>query len=89
MSNNNPQSLTVSDTWNFQDDISYTNEIIQGINEDVVRQISLSNNEPDWMLELRLKALKIFQEKSMPSYGPDLSNLNLDDIYYYAKPEGG
>jgi Fe-S cluster assembly protein SufB len=66
--NNNPKNITISDTWNFQDDISYTNEIIQGINEDVVRQISLSNSEPEWMLELRLKALKIYQEKSMPDW---------------------
>jgi len=81
------ESITVSDTWNFQDDISYTNKIIKGINEDIVRQISLSNKEPLWMLELRLKALKIFREKDLPKWWPDLSRLNLDDIYYYAKPE--
>jgi Fe-S cluster assembly protein SufB len=39
------------------------------------------------MLDLRLKALKVFRDKDMPNYGPDLSNLNLDEIYYYAKPE--
>jgi Fe-S cluster assembly protein SufB len=87
MSNNNPQSVSVSNTWNFQDEVAYTNEIIQGINEDVVRQISASNNEPSWMLELRLKALKVFEEKHMPSYGPDLSGLDLNSIYYFAKPE--
>lgn len=65
----------------------YTNEIIQWINENVVRQISLSNNEPEWMLELRLKALDIFNEKCMPEWWPDLSKLDLDSIYYYAKPE--
>ncbi|MDP2090244.1 MAG: Fe-S cluster assembly protein SufB [Candidatus Gracilibacteria bacterium] len=86
---NNPKNITVSDTWNFQDDnVAYSNEILKGINEEVVRQISLSNNEPDWMLELRLKALKIFQDKPIPTWGPDLSKLNLDDIYYFAKPQG-
>ncbi|MDD2870517.1 MAG: Fe-S cluster assembly protein SufB [Candidatus Gracilibacteria bacterium] len=89
MSNNKNQTISVSDTWNFQDDnITYSNEILKGINEQVVRQISLSNYEPDWMLELRLKALKIFQEKQMPNWGPDLSKLDLDEIYYFAKPEG-
>jgi len=88
MSNQKQQTVTVSDTWNFQDDnIVYTNEIIKWINEDVVRQISLSNNEPEWLLESRLKALKIFREKEMPKWWPDLSKLNLDEIYYYAKPE--
>lgn len=89
MSNNNSQSVTVSGTWDFQDDVSYTNKVIKWIGEEVVRQISLANNEPEWLLELRLKALKTFEEKSMPSYWPDLSKLNLDDIYYYAKPEWG
>ncbi|NVP17890.1 Fe-S cluster assembly protein SufB [Candidatus Gracilibacteria bacterium] len=88
MSNTDLKNMSISDSWHFQDEIKYSNQIIRGINEDVVRQISLSNNEPDWMLELRLKALKIFLEKDMPKWGPDLSNLNLDDIYYYAKPEG-
>ncbi len=88
MSNNNPKNLTVSDTWNFSDPVSYTNKIIKWINCEVVKQISLSNNEPDWMLELRLKALDVFQEKNMPDWWPDLSKLDLDSIYYYAKPEG-
>jgi len=40
------------------------------------------------MLELRLKALGIYHEKSMPNWGPDISDLDLDSIYYFAKPEG-
>jgi Fe-S cluster assembly protein SufB len=47
----------------------------------------LSNNEPKWMLELRLKALKIFREKELPKWWPNLSKLDLNEIYYYAKPE--
>jgi Fe-S cluster assembly protein SufB len=69
MSQTKQQSLSVSDTWNFQDNnVAYTNEIIKGITPEVVRQISDSNNEPLWMLELRLKALKLFKEKTMPSF---------------------
>lgn len=88
MSNKNPKNLSVENTWNFSDEnIIYENQVIQGINEEVVRQISAANNEPEWMLELRLKALKIFQEKNIPDWWPDLSSLDLDSIYYYAKPE--
>lgn len=89
MSNTNPKNLSISDTWWFQDEIVYSNIPVRWINETVVRQISFSNNEPEWMLELRLKALKIFEEKPMPSFWPDLSKLNLNEIYYYAKPEWG
>ena len=66
--NNNNQKISVSDAWGFQDDVKYTSNVEAGINETVVRQISTSNNEPEWMLELRLKALKIYQEKSMPNW---------------------
>ena len=80
-------TVTTSWTWDFQDDVTYTNEIIQGINEEVVRQISAANNEPEWLLELRLKALKMFQEMPLPKWWPSLDKLDLDSIYYYAKPE--
>ncbi len=87
MAKKNSKNITISNTWDFQDEVSYTNKIIKGINEDVVRQISSSNKEPEWMLDFRLDSLKIFREKDMPKWWPDLSRLNLDNIYYYAKPE--
>lgn len=57
------------------------------LREEVVRQISASNNEPEWMLELRLKAFDVYQKMNMPKWGPNLEKLKLDDIYYFAKPE--
>lgn len=57
----------------------------RGVDEALVRQISADKNEPAWMLEHRLKSLQIFQEKPMPSWGADLSRLDLDDIIYYAR----
>ncbi|PID86398.1 Fe-S cluster assembly protein SufB [Candidatus Gracilibacteria bacterium] len=84
----NQKLQSVSDSWDFSDEIQYKNALKPGINEEVVRQISLSNNEPAWMLEFRLKALKVFNEKSLPKFGPDLSELDLQSIYYFAKPEG-
>ncbi len=58
----------------------------QGLNEEVVREISGMKGEPQWMLEFRLKALKHFQERPIPTWGGDLSTLDLDKIYYYVKP---
>jgi Fe-S cluster assembly protein SufB len=58
----------------------------QGLNEDVVREISAMKGEPEWMLEYRLKALKHFLERPIPTWGGDLSTLDLDKIYYYVKP---
>ena len=59
----------------------------KGLSEDIVRQISLDKNEQEWMLQKRLKALEIFNKKPVPTWGPDLSELNLDEIYFYLKPD--
>jgi len=58
----------------------------KGLSEAVVRQISAAKNEPEWMLNYRLKALKTFSKMPMPEWGADLSGVDFDDIYYYAKP---
>jgi Fe-S cluster assembly protein SufB len=58
----------------------------KGLNRDIVIAISTEKNEPGWMTDFRLKALDHFEHRPMPSWGPDLSSLNLSDIYYYLKP---
>lgn len=60
-----------------------------GLNKQVIIEMSRQKSEPDWMLQFRLKALEIFQKKPMPSWGVDLSGLNIEDIHYYVKPLEG
>ena len=57
----------------------------RGLNEDVVRDISARKNEPEWMLERRLKALKLFGKKPMPDWGSDLSGIDFQNIKYFVK----
>ncbi|MCX6815260.1 MAG: Fe-S cluster assembly protein SufB [Candidatus Aenigmarchaeota archaeon] len=57
-----------------------------GLSEDVVREISRIKNEPEWLLDFRLKALKIFNSKKMPEWGSDLSGIDFNKITYYLKP---
>jgi Fe-S cluster assembly protein SufB len=58
----------------------------KGLDREIVEKISAMKGEPAWMLEFRLKALDHFQKRPMPTWGGDLSNLNLDEIYFYVKP---
>lgn len=58
----------------------------KGLNEDIVREISQIKGEPEWMLEYRLKALKCFLEKPMPTWGVDLSRMDFDEYTYYNRP---
>ncbi|MEI8080409.1 MAG: Fe-S cluster assembly protein SufB [Actinomycetes bacterium] len=57
----------------------------RGLSEDVVRNISALKNEPEWMLELRLKGLKLFERKPMPTWGSDLSGIDFDTIKYFVR----
>lgn len=72
--------------YGFHDPDTYVFKSQKGLNAEVVRQISAMKDEPQWMLEFRLKALEKFQKRSMPTWGVDLSELDLDEIYYYVRP---
>ena len=57
----------------------------RGLNEDVVRDISSKKNEPEWMLEMRLKGLRLFEKKPMPTWGSDLDGIDFDNIKYFVR----
>jgi Fe-S cluster assembly protein SufB len=54
-----------------------------GLSIDIIKKISFDKQEPNWLLDLRLKALELFHKTSLPKWGPSLNNLNLDNIVYY------
>ena len=58
----------------------------KGLDCETVEQISAIKGEPQWMLDFRLKALEHFQKRPMPTWGGDLSKLNLDEIFFYVRP---
>ena len=71
--------------YGFKDeDVSIVKTDI-GLSEDIIRQISKLKNEPEWMLEYRLKSYKAFLKLSLPSFGPDLSNLDYDTYTYFTR----
>src|SRR5690625_2523610 len=72
--------------YGFQDRDVSVFRTERGLTKKVVEEISKMKNEPEWMLEERLKALDIFYSKPMPQWGGDLSELNFDEIIYYVKP---
>jgi Fe-S cluster assembly protein SufB len=62
----------------------------KGLNESIVREMSEMKNEPQWMRDFRLRALKHFERKPMaPWFATQMPNLDFDDIFYYIKPTGG
>jgi Fe-S cluster assembly protein SufB len=69
--------------WHDEDIAGATAQ--RGINEGVVRGISGLKNEPEWMLNLRLKGLNLFGKKPMPNWGADLSGIDFDNIKYFVR----
>ncbi len=57
----------------------------RGLSEEVVRGISALKHEPEWMLDLRLKGLRLFDKKPMPNWGADLSGIDFDNIKYFVR----
>ena len=77
------------DKYDFIDPENYVFKAEKGLTEEIVRKISEMKNEPQWMLDYRLRAYAHYIEREMPTWGPDITPLDLDDIYYYVKPTEG
>ena len=74
------------ETLDSSNQTSYMKGVQKGLSRELVERMSEEKNEPKWMREHRLKSLDVFLKKAMPSFGPDLSALNFEEIIYYAKP---
>ena len=71
--------------FGFHDDVESVYEIKRGISEQVVREISFIKNEPEWMLDIRLKAYQHFVDSPMPQWGADLSDIDFSEYIYYLR----
>lgn len=72
--------------YGFYDRIKPRFKTYQGLDEGVVRTISKQKKEPQWMLDYRLKSLKIFWEKPLPKWGANLMKIDFNKLTYYSNP---
>ena len=88
MENKNIDIINTADDYKYDfkdEDVTIFNTG-KGLSEDVIKAISKAKNEPDWMLDIRLKAYKKFLELPLPNFGPDLSEIDFNEFTYYKKP---
>jgi len=83
----NHEIVVSRELYDHYDDTRIKYRVPEGINEDVVRAISKYKNEPEWMLDKRLEALKIFESLKTPTWGPNLEKLDLNKITYFLVPD--
>ena len=62
-------------------------KIKEGLTPEIVEEISDKKNDPQWMRDFRLKALEVYHKTDIPNWGPDISDLNMDNIVTYVKPK--
>lgn len=73
--------------YDFKNADNYAFKIEKGLNAKIVEEISKQKNEPKWVLDIRLKALDAYNKLNLPSWGPSLDELNMDEIATYVKPK--
>lgn len=73
--------------YDFKNADNYDYKIKKGLSKEIVEEISKQKNEPSWVLDIRLKALDAYNKLAMPTWGPNLNELNMDDIATYVKPK--
>lgn len=74
--------------FDFKTKTKSTYEAKNGLNQEVIQQISEQKNEPQWMRDVRSRSYQLFLKKSLPSWGGDLSTLDFDSLCYYLRPQG-
>lgn len=72
--------------YDFKNEDDFDYKMKKGLTEEIVRDISKRKKEPKWVLDIRLKALEVYNQLKLPTWGPDLSELDMNNISTYVKP---
>ena len=75
------------EVYDIKNEFTYEYKTDAGLTENIIKDISKQKNEPQWMLDFRLKSLKIYNELEIPTWGADISELDMDNIVTYVKPK--
>ncbi|MEG6565721.1 Fe-S cluster assembly protein SufB [Thermoanaerobacterium saccharolyticum] len=73
--------------YNIKNEVRYSYKTERGLSKKIVEEISERKNEPKWMRDFRLKSLEIYESKPMPTWGVDLSQLDINSIVAYLSPD--
>ncbi|WPL38562.1 Fe-S cluster assembly protein SufB [Malacoplasma iowae] len=77
------KEINIEYEYGFNDGDNAIIKFEKGLNEEVIRKISKIKNEPDWMLEIRLKGYQEFLKFNNPKWGPNLDFIKFNDYVYY------
>jgi Fe-S cluster assembly protein SufB len=72
--------------YDVKNEFNYSYKADSGLTYEIVREISKEKNEPQWMTDFRLKSLELYNSIQVPPWGPDISELDIENIVTYVKP---
>lgn len=73
--------------YDFRNEDKDAYKVKEGLNPEIVEQISSEKHDPEWMKEFRMKSLEIFNNSTMPDeWGPSIEGLDMDNIVTYVRP---
>lgn len=72
--------------YDIKDEVNYSFKTAKGLTPEIIIEISREKNEPQWMTDFRLKSLEIYNSKPIPKWGAELSDLDVDEIIAYIRP---
>ncbi|MBU5592371.1 Fe-S cluster assembly protein SufB [Clostridium sp. MSJ-4] len=73
--------------YDIKNEVRYSYKAENGLTPEIIKSISKEKNEPQWMTDFRLKSLEIYNGIEVPPWGPDLSELDIENIVTYVKPD--
>lgn len=73
--------------YDIKNEDEFSFKMKKGLNKEIIEELSKQKNDPDWMKEIRLKALEEYEKLDLPTWGPDLTELDLNEITTYVKPK--
>ena len=73
--------------YDIRNQDNYDFKIKKGLTPEIIKEISKQKKDPEWMAEFRLKALETYNKLELPTWGPDLSELNMNEIATYVRPK--
>lgn len=73
--------------YDIKNEFTYKYKSDKGLTPEIIREISKEKNEPKWMTDFRLRSLEIYNSKPIPTWGVDLSDLNMEEIITYIRPD--
>lgn len=73
--------------YDIKNEVRYSYKAESGLTPEIIKSISKEKNEPEWMLNFRLKSLEIYNELNLPPWGPDITDLDIDNIVTYVRPD--